>query len=93
MADNTEYCELEMNECQEPEGYYYANGEEVQDPDLKKGFRYADILNGKLVWIYEQFTEEKIEQLKRDQESVTLDDIMSAVLELGNIIASMQEGE
>lgn len=93
MTENIECHEFKIDEYQEPEGYYYVNGETALNPDLEKGFRYADILNGKLVWIYEPFTEERVQQLKQEQDSATIDDIMSAVLELGNIIASMQEGK
>lgn len=59
--------EFVIDEYVEPEGYYYVNGEEVIDPDLEKGFRYGDILNGKLVWIYEPFDEERLEQIQKEK--------------------------
>ena len=59
--------EFVVNEFIEPEGYYTSNGEEIINPDLEKGFRYGDILNGKLVWIYEPFDEEKLKQIQKEK--------------------------
>jgi hypothetical protein len=59
--------ELVVDEYIEPEGYYTSNGEEVINPDLEKGFRYGDILNGKLVWIYEPYDEERLEQIQKEK--------------------------
>lgn len=67
MNEEFETNKFVIDEYVEPKGYYYTNGEEVINPDLENGFRYSDILNGKLVWIYEPFDEEKKKQIQKEK--------------------------
>lgn len=67
MSEEFVVNEFVVDEYTEPEGYYTSNGEEVINPDLEKGSRYGDILNGKLVWIYEPFDEERLEQIQKEK--------------------------
>lgn len=99
MSENVEVFDFEVEEYIEPDGYYYANGDEVTDPDLEKGLRYCDILNGKLVWIYEPFTDEKIQQLQQErikEQAVNelpqfIEDYDTVVCELYEQILAQQE--
>lgn len=91
--------EFVVDEYAEPEGYYYANGEEVINPDLEKGLRYGDILNGKLVWIYEPFDDERLELIRQEkikEQSINslpqfMEDYDSVVCELYEQMLSQQD--
>lgn len=92
MAEDIEINEFIIDEYAEPEGYYYANGEEVLDPDLEKGLRYGDILNGKLVWIYEPFDEERLELIRQEKiKEQTINELPQFIEDYDAVVCELYE--
>lgn len=92
MSENAEVYDFETEENFEPEGYYYADGREVPDPDLEKGFRYGDVLNEKLVWIYEPFDEEKLEQIQQEKiREQSINELPQFMEDYDNVVCELYE--
>lgn len=92
MSEELVIDEFVVDEYAEPEGYYYANGEEVIDPDLEKGLRYGDILNGKLVWIYEPFDEERLELIRQEKiKEQSINELPQFMEDYDNVVCELYE--